>query len=254
MCFILRSETASVGMILSIHVSFLVCRVHARFSLRSAGNASLGMRTGERLIRYIDGTERLIRYPNPAQQRPTPSLPPYNDDVADTDSWRICGEHDVGCSVAPSADFDVSLPGCAPIDALWGEAPESQPAPAEHASAAGHDAHNTGLAALPLEDTVPSSSATAGSELPDSPAELLRLLQSDQFKQQRHELQAQLVESYTVLSECPWPVPRQLTLLAVQQRDHDNPTMYTLPVAMPLVRAYCAGCMTAPHLGAHVDA
>ena len=191
----------------------------------------MGAPAGERLIRYIDGTERLIRYPSPVAR---PVLAAPSEDAGEADSWRICGEHDIGCSVVPSADFDISLPGSAPIDALWGEAPVPlQPGAQRHA--AEHDQPAAGLSALPIEDAL-SSHSCAHSALPDSPAELLRFLQSDTFKQQQAEQQAHIRDSFTVMHECPWPVPKQLTLLATQQRGDEHPTMYTLPVAMRMVR------------------
>ena len=185
----------------------------------------------DRVLRYPDGLERTIRYPAPsalsqAEQRVEQDS--YDTD-ADTPGWVICGDHDAGCMVAD--DGDSTLPGAAPVGALWGDERQAS-------AAALRTDHDVAAHPASISDAAPQSSrlGTGAGALPNSPAELLRLLQSADYQRQRQEEAAHVSDSFTLLTECPWAVPRQLSVIALRRRGQEHPAMYTLPASLQKVR------------------
>lgn len=64
--------------------------------------------------------------------------------------------------------------------------------------------------------------------MPSSPNELLQLLTSDAFKQAQDDQRRRIRESYELLERCPWDVPLQLYILALDDPSTDSPQIYTL--------------------------
>jgi hypothetical protein len=179
------------------------------------------------VLRYPDGLERTIRYPASAQ-----SEAEADSFVEDTDEdspgWVICGDNDPGCIMAED-DVESALPGAAPVGTLWSdERSTSLPAARNN-----HDVEEP-QAGVAVQQS--SRVGMAASALPDSPAELLRLLNSDAYKRQQQSEAAQIRRSFSLLTECPWAVPRQLSVLALQRPGQEHPAMYTLPATLQRVR------------------
>lgn len=66
------------------------------------------------------------------------------------------------------------------------------------------------------------------SELPSSPAELLRYLTSDDYKRAQQEMWDRVRSSYQIMHGCPWVAPKPLYVLAARQRASDAGMTYTL--------------------------
>ncbi|CAD7699879.1 unnamed protein product [Ostreobium quekettii] len=66
------------------------------------------------------------------------------------------------------------------------------------------------------------------SKLPESPAELLRYLRSEEYRAAERELQKRIRDSYEILEGCPWVAPRPLYVLAFRQPNREEPMTYTL--------------------------
>ena len=216
----------------------------------------------KRVLRYPDGLVRTIRYPEQslselldlAQAAGTADAAAEQDTDVDAPGWVICGETDAGCQVAPDYDFEEGLPGAAPTGALWVDELELAEPEASAAARSNHDAHSAHtvdsypLSSEECTETLQSDSFRASSStLPDSPAAFLRYVQSDEYKRQQQSEAAQVQDSFTVLTSCPWVLPRQLSVLALAQDGSEHPTMYTLPTSiakvriplLPMVRRMC---------------
>lgn len=170
--------------------------------------------TYDRILRYPDGAVRTIRYPDCVSQQPTTESTTINE--ASLADWHICGENDSSCTFDPNFDAECSLPGAAPVEELWGvNASATKPAPAEkeldYGSSDKHD------------------------QLPDSPAALLEFLASDEYRQAQHAQQDRIRTSFKVLHGCPWVAPRPLLTVVLPQRGREEPSAYTLPVAIEQV-------------------
>lgn len=222
--------------------------------------------TQDRVLRYPDGVVRTIRYPVPAQY-PT-SAPPADAEADAPDraaspisaaEWHICGENDVGCLLVAAYDVDSSLPGAAPVGDLWGDerresSDEDLPLPPLETVTDSDDSDDdtavaTGTAAAGTEapargrgEASPSSQA-ATSNLPASPAELLALFTSDEYRQRQREHERRVHGSYRLLFGSPWVATRDLFVLAVQRAGQEHPAMYTLPTSVEQVRhVQCVPC------------
>eukprot|EP00210_Caulerpa_lentillifera_P008197 g7827.t1 len=75
------------------------------------------------------------------------------------------------------------------------------------------------------ETRTPSSKTK---DLPSSPNELIELLRSETFRKAQEEQRRRIRESYELLEQCPWEMPLQLYLLAVDDPVSDSPQIYTL--------------------------
>ncbi|EIE24301.1 hypothetical protein COCSUDRAFT_62803 [Coccomyxa subellipsoidea C-169] len=71
----------------------------------------------------------------------------------------------------------------------------------------------------------PSERVTA---LPSSPAELLRYISSEPYKQAQQELQERVSTSYEVLEGSPWVMSRPVYVLASKQADREAGLTHTL--------------------------
>ena len=215
----------------------------------------------DRILRYPDGVVRTIRYPSSApvaSQAATLRSEASDPAGADADSpgWTICGEHDAGCTLAADYELDSSLPGAAPVDTLWGMQPNCYDDSATPRT--NHDAQSAAADSEPSTQSSPHSATRDAdsapsrvheldqldrsdvSSMPDSPAEFLRFLQSDDYKKKQQEEQELVRGSYELLTGSPWVTSRQLSVLALQQVDEEHPTVYTLPTSMPRVRSMLA--------------
>ncbi|EFN60161.1 expressed protein [Chlorella variabilis] len=170
----------------------VVRRVEAFAQGYSPGYGSRGFDgTYERVLRYPDGKERRIRYP----------LPPPAEEVKEEDVTDGCWATD--CWI--------------PREQHWGGPPRGASAGATAtavvASAAASPPAQHPADFLPQQPPAQPERA----QVPSSPMELLRYLNSPEHKQSQEQLWQKVRGSYEVLCEVPWVAPRPLYLLAMQQ-------------------------------------
>ncbi|KAL4437392.1 hypothetical protein ABPG75_004531 [Micractinium tetrahymenae] len=146
-------------------------------------------RTYERVLRYPDGKERRIRYPLP------PAEDPRSEDLTDGCWADSCWEP----REAWRGSFAASAGSC-------GLAPPP-PAPAPATAAPAQPA--SFVPEKPAEPERP--------RMPSSPMELLRYLNSPEYRQAQEEQWARVRGSYEVLDQVPWVAPKPLYLLTVEQ-------------------------------------
>ncbi|GMH42053.1 hypothetical protein BSKO_09972 [Bryopsis sp. KO-2023] len=67
-------------------------------------------------------------------------------------------------------------------------------------------------------------------ELPTSPAELIRYLNSEGYREAQRNLRKKIKGSYQIMEGCPWVRSRSLYLVAIKNREgREDPLTYTLP-------------------------
>lgn len=67
-------------------------------------------------------------------------------------------------------------------------------------------------------------------ELPTSPAELIRYLNSEEYREAQRDLRRKIRDSYQIMEGCPWVCSRPLYLIAIKnQEGREDPLTYTLP-------------------------
>ncbi|CAL5227825.1 g10853 [Coccomyxa viridis] len=153
-----------------------------------------GQRTYERVLRYPSGQVRRIRYPITDEE----------------DTWP----GDATSSYAEGWDPDR-------WDSLDIIQPTGQVIRTERSSS------TRSSTATPVEKEQADEKV---SSLPRSPAELLRHIQSDGYKQAQREQAQRVQSSFEILEGSPWLQSRPVFVLATQQRDSDQGLTYTLRV------------------------
>ncbi|BDA45986.1 hypothetical protein COCOBI_08-0780 [Coccomyxa sp. Obi] len=151
-------------------------------------------RTYERVLRYPSGQVRRIRYPvveeEESNERPQPDPTRSYAEGWDPEKWDNLG-------------WDIVQPS--------GRVVRTDKSMQEVSSAPSVES--------------PSEKVTA---LPSSPAELLRYIQSEPYKQAQRELQERVSTSYEVLEGSPWVMSRPVYVLASTQSDRNAGLTYTL--------------------------
>lgn len=175
----------------------------SRTSLRPEAFAQPGCAPGQR---HDDGTyERVLRYPNGDERRIRYPLPPSEDlrseDLTDGCWADSCWEPRAQwLGLAGGAGGDVQARAAAATAAV----PQQAPAPGGF---------------LPQQQP---PAEPERSQLPASPMELLRYLNSPEYQRSQEEVWARVRGSYEVLDAVPWVAPRPLYLLATEQQEQPS--------------------------------
>jgi hypothetical protein len=220
------SLLASRGACLSQGV-FMCRRTHPAYAQQDQHTWS----PTDRLLRYPDGCERLIRYPSTAQTFPAPAqivTPSSDSESDDAGGWHICGEHDEGCRLA--AEYDTDLPGAAPVGELWGD---EQAADGEVLTELEADADSALTAADSHVEVHPDLADAVARRglLPDSPAALLAYARSPNAVAQRETDTARLQASFAVHWSCPWVQPRQVLVLSRAATGGGTAEVFTMAIS-----------------------
>ena len=212
--------------------SKLLSRCLQAHAVLNKSDAAMIAQPRDRVLRYPDGVVRTIRYPtppNPGRSALTVSRSSH-DEEEDDDDFVICGERDSGCLIVSSYETERMLPGAAPGGILWGdEQIESPQAAAQQAARRAE------------QDAIGARTSTS---LPSSPAELLKLLQSDAYKADRAALGERVAASFKLLTGSPWLAPMPLFLLSVRRPNAESASTYTLPTTTRQVCAKSALAIT----------
>jgi len=144
----------------------------------------------KRVLRYPDGHERVIRYPEPNYegQGYAGGLAPDSISSDATDGFYSAGEDGILIGV-PAEDPQALFP------------PR-------------------------LVDSETTDEKV--SEVPDSPAEFLKMATSADLMEERRAMLAAAEASYKLLDGCPWLEPRPLYVMAVREEGQESGEMYTL--------------------------
>jgi hypothetical protein len=192
---------------------------------RAFAGAHPGERPRERVLRYPNGLERRIRYPDPPEGAAASPAAASSSGS----SGALATLDAPSCDPVCDAFFDFSEGAASDFgeneawDALagWrgGQAVEANDRGAES------DAGGTAASAIPAapEAARPADApveapadapARRGAGSFDSPLELLRYYTSDAQQAAAHREWEETCASYDILAGCPWPAPRPLFVLA----------------------------------------
>lgn len=156
----------------------------AKNTRASSSRCVSGATTCERVLRYPDGHERRIRYPCPMAEELI---------VGDVQEHVCELEEEEETSVA-EASIDVEYRGDV---GTWNRTFEDS---WDGSSVVGDEVSNM------EEDGLPTQ----------SPLELLRFVMSDAYKEKQKNEYEQVKNSFDICHGCPWPVPKMVYTLAVQ--------------------------------------
>lgn len=186
------------------------CRV-SRVSTRAQEPA-------ERVLRYVDGRERRIIYPSP-------DYTPLQDlIIADADGgYRSFSETEQPDRWGPP-EWDVA--------AAWsrtGIHPQNVSAEStRHSGGADGLAHQQAQHPPQQQRRQLESQTFQSQPATDHLDELFAQFDSIEYRDAQKALWQRVADSYQVLDSCPWPLPRQLYVLAVQQIASPAAAMFTL--------------------------